>query len=338
MAITTLFFDTPLPPTAAVTWLGAAGAFAAGAVGVLCMRDKLASLLAWLVLLTSLFGFFQYFALRAGFIPFVELYRAPGYASVEANAPAILLYIRRPFAQFPEPSFMAGSLTLAVLAMLLIARYFGRTRLRRVEKAAVLAGAIVIVLSESGSAVAGLGAIAVALLASSARSIGAQIRAALLIVLAAAGAIWVIEQRSSILNFSWGDRMMSIIASAQFWASDIQTFLFGLGRGGLTAAYSSGRVDVSGFQFTQQPPDVFSAIGRVLFESGLFAGGAVLLILVLLIVRGGALVAPLFSVAMITAWLVVGGITISYESAAFIWLLPGVCMGVIAVRRGSGNE
>jgi len=333
MAMSTLLFDTPLPQTAAITWLGAVGPFAAGAMAVVSLQRRLASLLGWLILGSSLFGILQHFAIQSGFIPFLELYRAPGYASVEANAQTILLYIRRPFAQFPEPSFMAGSIALAILAMLLVSRFSGQPRLGRLELIALMTGSITIVLSESGSAVIGLGAIAVALLASSARTVGAQARAALTITLAVMGAVWVLDQRSSPLNFSWGDRLASIQAAAQHWLSEAPSFLFGLGRGGMTAAFTQGRIDLAGFNFTQAPPDVFSALGRILFESGVLAGGAVLLLLAVTIVRAGAAIAPMFGVAMLAAWGVVAGITISYESAAMIWLLPGVCLAVVVARR-----
>ncbi|MFE5672281.1 hypothetical protein ACFQ58_11830 [Agromyces sp. NPDC056523] len=336
-ALSTLLIQAPLPPAGVLTWLNLVGAFAAGVLAVLALRGRFATAISLMVTVSALFALVQYAALRAGTIPFLELYDAPGYASVEANSYAILNYIQRPFAQFPEPSFMAGSLTLALITMVMVRRYFGG-RLRAHESTAVLLGGIVITLSESGSAILGLGLVAVSIVMSAERSLKNQTLALLLISVAVVAAIWIVGERGLASNFSWGDRLGSIAVAVRHWSADVGSLLLGLGRGGLAAGFESGAVDLSGYTFVQIPRDAISAIVRIIVEFGLIGGMTVVAIMLVQIVRGARLVRTQLWWFVVAAWLVVAGLTVSYESADWLWLAPGAAMGIVLHYRQASHR
>ncbi|MFK4759324.1 hypothetical protein ACI3KS_00170 [Microbacterium sp. ZW T5_45] len=331
-AIATVLFSVTFPPTGVLTWIGVIGNFLTGTLGVLSLHTDFSRLLAWLVIGTSLFGGLQMIAIRAGYIPFVTLYRAPGYASVENNSTAILNYIQRPFAQFPEPSFMAGTLLLAITLMVLVARCL-RGSLSRWEWTAVVAGGAIITASESGSAIAGLGLVAGVIITSATKSLRNQITALLFITAACVTATWVFGQRSSPLDFSWSDRFGSILAGLNYWSDEPSRLVFGTGRGGMAAAFRAGDVGLIEFAFVQQPLDVFSAQFRILFEFGLLAGGFVLLGLLLIVGSVSRWTRPVTAAFALALWVLIGALTISYDSAAWVWAFAGGCLGLLTLAR-----
>jgi hypothetical protein len=311
-------------PGAVILWLGVVGNLALGYFAVVLLAGRTATVLSVCVIASSVFATVQLFAILGGTIPFLASYSMPGYASVVANAATILQYIRRPFGQFPEPSFMAGSLTLAILSVVVIARRFGGGRLSRLDLIAVLSGSAAIALSQSGSAILGLGIIvAVATLTSPSGRARASL--ILLVIPAAAVSSWVFGERDSSTNYSWRDRLASVQAGLDYWSSDVGRLWFGLGRGGASQSFSAGLIDLSDYAFVQAPPDIYSVLGRILVEFGLLPGLFVVVVLLAWVARsysGGHI--WIVRGLLMSAWLLVAGITITYDSAAWIWILPGL--------------
>ncbi len=328
-AVATIAFGSQFSPAGLLSWGAVVGAFVGGYIIVRDLQLTAATAIAWLVIGTSIFATLQLLAIKAGVIPFLDLYRAAGYASVDANSFAILQYIQRPFAQFPESSFMAGTLLLTLSTMVLITRMRG-VKMGRIEWMALLLGGVAIVLSESGSAIVGLGLLAALIAFSSRRSLRNQLSTVFLFALATAAAIWIVDQRSGTVNFSWGDRLGSIFVSVRYWASDVGSLFLGVGRGGLTKAFQSSLVPTQDLAFTQQPLDIFSAVIRVPIEFGLFGGATALLILwaALFVRHRVGAGSRLISVMVLAIWFLVGGLTISYDSAVWIWALPGAYLAL----------
>ncbi|MEV4687294.1 hypothetical protein [Microbacterium sp. LWH3-1.2] len=337
-AIAAVFTGAPFPLSGVLMWAGTAATVAGGAAAIVALRRSLSALLSWLIIGTALFGIVQLAAIRSGVIPFVEFYRASGYASVETNAFAIITYIQRPFAQFPEPSFMAGSMSLALIAMVVIARGRTRERLTSLNSCALLLGAVVVFLSASGSAIVCLALIAVVLVLTSRRSLANQVRAVVAVVIAGIGGSLILQERGVASNFSWGDRFGSIVVAFDYWVADVGRLFLGAGRGQITTAFTSGVIDPAGYQFVQVPADVYSVQARVLFEYGLLGGAVILFMCCLVIVRQFGSSTPAVGVIGLGAWIVVAGFTISYESASMIWLIPGVALGLAATRDTAAEE
>lgn len=337
-ALAALFTGAPFPLSGMLMWAGCVATVAGGAAATVVLGRKLATLLSWLVIATALFGFFQLAAIRNGAIPFVELYRASGYASVEANSFAIITYIQRPFAQFPEPSFMAGSISLALIAIVVIARGQERERLTRLNTCAVLLGSVLVFLSTSGSAIVCLALIAVVLVLTSSRSLANQVRAVVAVAVAGIAGSFILQQRDVATNFSWGDRLGSIVVAFDYWASDVGRLLLGAGRGQITEAFTTGAIEASEHQFVQFPADVYSVQARVLFEYGILGGAVILLMLMIVMLRQFGAPNLVVGVVSVAAWIVVAGLTISYESASLIWLFPGVALGLAAIREPAAER
>ena len=275
--------------------------------------------------------------LDRGSIPLIGYYRAPGYASVEANAQVIVTYVKRPFGLFPEPSFMAGTLILA-FSGLVVANYASQSRIRRSD---MMLGAVlvaVLYLSRSGAAIAGCALLAVML--------GTTLRPGWrkVVVFAGSGVVsagiaaQTLGARSSVLNWSWDDRLTSIQAASRYALEDLSTLLFGVGRGNTVEAFASGDVRLDGYQYFHIIPDIYSVVGRLLFENGLLVGGAMVAILVASQLKAAQTVGKLRSVIICVLWVLVAGLTISYDSATWIWALPGLCVGAACSRIDADDQ
>lgn len=275
----------------------------------------------------------QKFFLDSGVLPFVWMYDLPGYWSVPDNLDEIVTYVRRPFGWFPEPSFMAGTLVLASIGLLLLG-YRERNRPSVPDLLAVGLVAVAMALSQSGSALPTLPVLA-ALAILPCSSVRRQVAFVLAgIVLWAVVATDLLESRYSTPNASWNDRLASIIGGGRYLL-DNQPFLFtGIGVGGSTALYEHRLIPLSGLGVAYPLDDIFSVSGGIVMSNGIIAGAAMLAVLLVPIVWAFAhSTSPIFGVLAAAAWFVVASLTISYDSAAWIWALPGLCLGVLLSNR-----
>ena len=276
----------------------------------------------------------KFFFLDRGIIPFLGYYSTPGYASVANSALEIANYVRRPFTTFPEPSFMAGSVALACAALLILLP----ERLRIADYALVGGSLIAIYLSSSGSGIASIGLLLVLAVARG----QIRVKRALLYLLAMAFAVvlglGLYAARSSTGNYSWGDRFTSIEAAFRYLVSHVEAFLVGTGTGTASTLYQNGTISLDGLSYHSDIPDLFSTFGRIVLETGVIGGLAVMIILLkpvgVAVRRNLGVVAALAGVLLI---LVVGGLTISYQSAAWLWAVPGVCLGLMSARDPIGK-
>lgn len=335
-ASSTILLGSKFPLSGELTWITVSASFGIGMMLVKTCGSHLGPIIAMMIIATASFTVIQYVLILGGVLPFAEWYQMPGYANVAGNASTIVDFIRRPFGQFPEPSFLAGTLLLALTAMVLSSRS-QRDTLRRSERVATAFGCLVILLSRSGVAVAGLGLLSIVILAAGERTLKSRVVGLSLVVIGVLGGVSVLEERGGAHDFSWGDRLNSISVSLQYWISDPFHFLLGLGRGGLVRAFNEGRISLTGFDFTESPQDVWSVLARIAIESGLIAGGMLLAVVALQVGRVGGEFGWLVASCAVLIWMLVAGLSISYESAAWLWVFPGICRG-LRIRPSAGDR
>lgn len=301
------------------TFFGAASAF--GILGRRCVK-----LLSVCISVSAVIAIGQkYIFLNSGVIPFIELYNVSGYASVASNADTIVRYIKRPFGLFPEPSFLAGSLALACGVLVL---FMDKYKVPFKPFYATAFGLVIftIFISDSGS-----GVICIALLGLSVFLPYLRKHKGLLFLLpfAMTGAVWlglsIAANRQDGVNTSWNDRLASIIGALNLWLDNPLNFLVGVGRGLVPSYFLSGDVEYTGMAIYSVVPDVYSVIVRVIVENGALFGLPLLLWMLFLILRLGGRRMAVLGLALAGLWCVVAGLTISYETAAWIWCVPGAC-------------
>lgn len=304
-----------------------------GAFGCICARrpELLIRPIKACLIGTAVFCVYQYAELQNGRLPFLWLYSTPGFASVEAQEFVIVNYIRRPFAQFAEPSFLAGTVALALAVFLVLIRFTGRS-LGASDWLMVAAVYLTIFLTSSGSGLVTLAALSTMAM----RHIRVSELRRFLILVGVIGAIYVgaalVSSRQTVTgNYSWQDRTVSLQAPLIHVLSHPFDLIVGLGKGGLTQAFDRGEISLEGFVVTNQIRDAASVLVRSAVELGIL-GIAALVIVVVLQSRGFA-VASRFDAAIVGfIWLVVGGLTIGYDSAAWLWVVPGVGIGLLELR------
>lgn len=322
-------------PVALLTWVAYLAPLAVGAVVVRERPRAAAGALGAGLAVSAVLALVQHQLILRGTLPFAQMYDVPGYATVDPDV--VLTYVRRPFGQFPEPSFMAGSLALATASYLLVRRIC-TARLALVDHLLTGLVLLVLVVSRSGSAVvAGLAVLGV-LLVPAARGLR---RPAVLLAVAAGGAYVaasVVSRRSSSTDFSWGDRTVSIVAAGRYLLSDPVAFVVGVGRGRGAYLFATGEISTTGYQVGGAIYDVYSVLGRAALESGVVLGVVLVLVGVGVHVRAhrrtGVTAAIVVGALAAGLWVVVAGFTISYDSAAMVWLSVGVALGVVARPAG----
>ena len=302
---------------------------------------KLIAPIRFCLLFTSVYAIVQKFVfLDRGELPFLSYYDLPGFASVASKLQVITTYVKRPFAFFPEPSFMAATILLASVGLLILLLVTGAAK--KMDLLLLGLVGVVMYLSGSGSAVFGLGALVVL----ATLTIAPRYFRLPVLTLGGIASVFVAEdilaQRSRAFNWSWDDRSASIYAAFEYWAHDVYTFLFGVGQGRLTTLFTSGKIDLGGYRFFNEIPDMYSVLGRTLIEFGLILGSMGLLWLSIQIfkslqVQGNR--SPWVSGALaVVTWAVAGGLTTSYQAALWIWLLPMLAWAVRLSTDGEKNS
>lgn len=304
------------------------------AIAVLRLRAKIVPWLAWTITASSCIALVQKFLyLDRGVVPWLWAYDAPGYASVRELAPVLAQYVRRPFGLFPESSFLAGTLTMMVMGMVVLDRRLTGT-LRLSGYVAVLAGCLTIAVSGSGSTIVGLGLIAATVVAPMIRRHLVAAMYTLPVVLG--GALWYglngLNVRATSFNWSWADRTASLVGSLRLLSSDPSIFLLGIGRGQTTSYFTEDRVPLLGLQHYSQLTDIFSVLGRIVLENGILFGLPILLWMGAMILTSGSPSHRFPGFAALLCWLTAGGVAISYDSAFWIFGLPGLLFGLSLIE------
>lgn len=327
------FVAEPWSQSGMITWIIASVPVVGAGVAALVLREEVIPWLSAPLAASSLIAIIQkYVFLDHGVVPWLWVYGAPGYASVRELADTIAIYVRRPFGLFPEPSFMAGSLSLVAFALLISLHLF-RRRPGPIEVLAVASSIVVIAISGSGTAVVAVGLLAIAVLVPLLRR-HALIAVVLLpaaLVGAAFSANAVLDQRGSSVNYSWVDRLASIQAAGRLLATEANFFLLGVGRGNSSPFFLSGRVPVEDFTHYNVLPDIYSVLGRVLLENGVIFGFIILVPLSVWIARAPGRHRVDLGLGALVVWLVAGGLAISYDTAFWLFGLPGLLWGIRAV-------
>lgn len=327
------FSPEPFSIAGQLTWMLYSLPLPAMAVAVLVLREKLLPWLAWTITASAGIALLQKFLyLDRGVVPWLWAYDAPGYASVRELAPLLAEYVRRPFGLFPESSFMAGTLAMMVTGLIVIERRFSGT-VGRAGLLAALCACAAIAVSGSGTSLVALCLILAALLGPLAlRRPTVAIFLLPPVVLAACWfGIISLSARTGSFNWSWADRTASLVGSMRLLFSDPTILLLGIGRGQSTVYFSENRVPLLGLERYNQLSDIFSVLGRIVLENGVLFGLPLVLIMALLIGSGGVSRRPLENLVALAAlgcWLIAAGVAISYDSAFWIFGLPGLFLGL----------
>lgn len=326
-----MFFDPePWLPSGMITWLIASVPLAGMAAAVLILRRRILPWLTGTLLLSSVIALIQkYFFLDQGVVPWLWVYDSPGYASVRDLAPSIAQYVRRPFGLFPEPSFMAGSLSMLAFAILLTLHAFDQ-RPRLIHYLAIGSAAVVISISGSGVAVVAVALIVVAVvmpLLNRQALVGVVLIPVALLTAVIQG-LNVLTNRNMANNYSWDDRMASIAGSAQLLLSNTGYFLWGIGRGNSTFFFHDGKVPLDDFVHYNPLPDIYSVLGRMILENGVLFGLPLVVLMAWFILRAGGKLRPMLGIYALAVWVVGAGLAISYDTAFWIFGLPGVAVGL----------
>lgn len=315
---------------AGVVWIAHVMPFIAWATCVIRSPATVVVALKVILFCASAYAIIQKMAfLDRGQLPFAGMYILPGYWSVNDNIETITTYIRRPFGWFPEPSFMAGSLAIGLVLLFIM-----KARIESVMSPTdfLVFGAAVSCLIMSGSGSSALTLVLLASILLWPRNLTKIGRYALfpVVVTAFFFANSIISSRSATtINFSWNDRFASIMGGVDYLWNNPQSMFSGIGQGNASVYAASAKFDYSKFGAFNSTDDVVSVLGRMLVENGIF-GIAVVVGLTLVVYLGSSRVLGRFAGACSAAvWVVVSGLTISYESATLIWALPGVCLGLL---------
>lgn len=277
---------------------------------------------------SCIFAIFQKIYLDRGNLIFPWLYSGPGYAPVDIEL--VTKYIHRPFAWYPEPSFLAVTIGLGfAIAMILEVYLDGCTS--RTSK--LLLGAVLFVtfLSKSGNALIVYTCLPVIAFSNS------RHRAALklLAIPAALAAVWVSltisKDRNTTQNWSWNDRAASIEAGLDYLLASVRHLVFGVGRGATSSLYANGDIDADRYGVVQVVKDITSVSGRILLENGVIFGSLVMLVLIGYVYVGSrTCVRSFVASAIVLLWVFSITLTTSYESVALLWALPGFVVALSA--------
>lgn len=296
---------------------------------VLINANCLRVVLALTISACSIYAIIQkYLFLDRGSIPFLNYYNVPGYASVEAQATTIVQYIRRPFALFPESSFMAGSIALALVVLLLLS-----ARNPRVTRAQLIVplstGVFAIFLSDSGSGLVSISLLLISYFWFYGKGLSRGLWLGVSVFVGGIVALQILGSRNTASNWSWDDRAASILGAGRYLFSDVLVTIFGAGRGATPKLFAQGDIPLEGLTYYHLLPDVYSVVMRLLLDLGIVGGGVICVYLMLMIVLAARVtVGRVVSICFLALWVTVAGLTISYDSAAWIWALPGAALGV----------
>lgn len=297
-------------------------------VTLVCLRT--------MVIFTSVFAIMQkYVFFDRGIIPFLNLYDAPGYADVIPNANVILLYMKRPFAQFPEPSFLAGTLALAAIAMVFLSAKL--LNFNMIDRGALVLTLITLYLSQSGLVFVAVGVILLIWIGVEKNSLLRVFAIMAAPIAIAFAAIDLANRRLIESNWSWVDRIAAITKGLEYTSSNPATFFSGVGIGNTSLLYSTNKVEI-GLEAFNAAPDIYSVFGRFLMSAGVV--GLLVLIFVLLIPTWRALsvhLSKFMSLAILATWLTVATMVITYDNAAWVWGFGALFWGFVDRQETEGG-
>jgi hypothetical protein len=314
-------------PKALIIWpahIIAVCGFAASVV--LVPKTFLRRVIAAALLVSSCYALVQKVFLDRGSILFPWIYQTPGYASVQDQAQVITMYIKRPFGWFPEPSFLAGTIALAICGIVILG---GRLSPRDpLVAGSIVTACFVLFLTRSGVAVIALLPLALALAGR-----GRKIVTIMMTAVAMPFSIWVaytiLGDRRGVGNSSWSDRLGSILASLNYLSEQLGLMLTGVGKGSGVFLFNSGRIPTGSMGGTGRMDDLYSVLARLVFELGIPIGILAVALPALWLLKGARTqVGPFAAFSVVLVWSLVATLAITYDSAAWLWALPGIGLGL----------
>ena len=270
----------------------------------------------------------QYIAILNGRLPFVGLYWAPGYPPIEPLEESILLYSRRPFGWFPEPSFLAGTLVLGGACILLLRLVIGKSRW---DFPVLSLAAAAMICSRSGVLIFGL----IFLLPLVVKRV--QPRHLLAALGSVAAIAWVasnvLRTRTRAGEWSWGDRYASVAAAARYWFNDPFAVAFGLGRDTIGSLYADAQISMGGLDYEYYPRGIYSISARYVLEGGILFGFVPIALAACLLFGSCSRALGTFrGLSFALLWLVVASLVTGYDTASVVWISLGLGLAVGGVR------
>jgi hypothetical protein len=286
------------------------------------------------LVLSSVYALWQAYEISNDNLPFKDFYELNGYPSAQGTGPEGVFSTQRPYGWFPEPSFLAGSICLGVLALVICEKCV-HGRLTKSGWLIVLLSTSVGLLTRSGVVIACVLPIVILILVGRTE----KKRALSLIFMLLAGsyfALWIYQSRTGESGWSWGDRYASTYGVLRFALQSWNTTLFGIGRDSGAFLFGRGSIQVLDLSPQFLPRGVYSTIVRYIAEGGILFGLVPLLIVSIgLFSRLRAVFGGPAGLCAVLVWLLVPLLGISYDTAALIWMVGGVLYGINAVAMRS---
>jgi hypothetical protein len=311
--------------------------FFASALAAYCIElIALLKIFIYFSFFNTLFVVFQLFFFQRNQFLFPQAFNVNGLNALFKSAENWAQYVKRPMGWFPEPSYMAFSLSLMLLlSVLLFSRLTINEKLviGRIWRLSFWTSIGTIILSQS--AIAPIAILTILMIAIRTKSIDGSLNNRLLLTLVPImSIIYLLVNRLQINNFSWSDRISAATVSLRHLIdTSIGHILFGFGRDSAQYYFKSQALFLDYSTFTESPEDIFSTLFRFVFEFGIL-GLTLFLFLSKLIYSalrneyGGSTAATIS-----LFWLIGISFFNSYDSSAWIWLFPGLIYSFFSVRR-----
>lgn len=280
-----------------------------------------------ITILAALAAILQWVFILQGNVPFANLYNLQGYPPVAPLAESIVLYNQRPFAWFPEPSFLAATLILALVSWVVL----------KIQAGGVDSGkgllwltpvAFALFLTLSGAIAVTLPLLLLLLYKTRFPQSGPLVARFFIIVAGISAMILsrqLISTRDSDRSWSWADRYASTFGVLREVISEPGTLFLGLGRDGGVRELSRQAIPLDDLVRGFYPRGIYSVIIRLLAEGGVIFGWLPLIAVVLVVIHRlsrttGILVALLSSIS----WILIAALAVSYDTASLVWVALGI--------------
>lgn len=323
-----LQWATPPPLQGVVTWfLYLSGIPAAMVIARQTPLPQIRKTLQLTIGVTSAYAIVQYLLLGQGVVlRWLVQPTLQGFANIASLDDIVIsVYQQRAFGWFPEPSFLAGTVILAALALFFVEAQED-VATKWTTRVIVLAS-VAAILAKSGTVLVGLPVLGWILLSRVKTKGGRLLGIFAVIPLVVWQVARLFEERTGSGEFSWAERAASITTLLDLQSATFGGLLFGIGRGQSTVFYEQTRVAVTAGTGTID--GVYGIFSRVVIEQGLIFGWLPVIALVLVTLRSALRVTkPGLAVAAVGVWAFFSAVVLAYETTSMVWAFSGLVLGL----------
>lgn len=323
-----LQWATPPPLQGVVTWfLYLSGIPAAMVIARQTPLPQIRKTLQLAIGATSVYAIVQYALLGEGVVlRWLVQPTMQGFANIASLDDVVIsVYQQRAFGWFPEPSFLAGTVILAALALFFVEAQEGVTT--KWTTRVILLASVAAILAKSGTVLVGLPVLGWILLSRVKSKEGRLIGVFVVIPLVVWQVARLFDERTGSGEFSWAERAASITTLLDLQSATFNGLLFGIGRGQSTVFYQQTRVAVTAGTGTID--GVYGIFSRIAIEQGLIFGWLPVIALVLATLRSGLRVTRSgVAVAAVGVWAFFSAVVLAYETTSMVWAFSGLVLGL----------